>query len=119
VRCGERVEIRFGQGLAVRTRHGQQTHVGDLVADRLHALPDLITGRRAETDDHLGPRRAHELDQLRRLEHPVDAAGRRTGQRAEESRVELRHGRQQQQHDVTGLQAARMEQVGDPRPPAL
>jgi len=91
----EERKIALGDPLAARPLHREDSDVGrEAVTDGRKLLPDLVAGRRPEHDHDLGARRADQLDPVRRLQHPVGAAGDAGRQRRQHDGVELRDGRQ-------------------------
>ena len=86
----EERKIALGDPFAARSLHREDAHVGrQAVADGRKLLPDLVARRRPEHDHDLGARRADQLDPVRRLEHPVGAAGDAGRQRRQHHGVEL------------------------------
>jgi hypothetical protein len=107
---GERVEVGCRIDRAAGSGHGQHMHRRrNLRAHRLQVFPDLEAGRRPQRHDDPGPGRADELDEVLGLEHPVDAAGDTTTERAEHRDKELRHRRQHVKYDIIGPDAEAVE----------
>ena len=107
------LDIGIGKRRIARHLHRENAHAGRQIgADGLQLLPDFVAGRRPERHHDLGARGPDQSDPMRRLQHPVGAAGDAGRERAQHDGVERRDRRHQIEHGVVGTDAERMKQVG-------